>query len=106
METSIYSRLLGKYVIVRTYSAGVFAGTLATKSGNEVLLENARRLWRWQVPAGKSISLSAVAVDGIDQARSTIPNAVDLVWLEAIEIIPTTDAARASIEGAPVCEQK
>lgn len=101
----IANQLLGKYVIVRTYSAGVHAGVLAEKHGTEVVLQNARRLWHFQVPRGKSISLSAVAVDGIDDARSKIPNAVPSIWLDAIEIIPTSDVARKSIEGAKICEQ-
>lgn len=101
----VASGFLGEYVIVRTYSAGVHAGVLVEKSGTEVVIANARRLWRFQVPKGKSISLSAVAVDGIDCARSKIPNAVPLIWLDAIEIIPASDTARSSIEGAPVCVQ-
>lgn len=36
-----------KYVIVRTYSAGVFAGYLDSKNGKEVVLLDARRLWYW-----------------------------------------------------------
>jgi hypothetical protein len=35
----------GKYVIVRTYSAGVFAGNLQSRDGKEVVLTDARRLW-------------------------------------------------------------
>ncbi len=34
----------GRYVIVRTYSAGVFAGELEGRNGQEVVLRNARRL--------------------------------------------------------------
>ena len=37
----------GKYVIVRTYSAGVFAGNLLSRNGQEVVLKNARtRIWK------------------------------------------------------------
>ena len=35
------------YVIVRTYTAGVFAGYLKEKDGKDVVLLNARRLWYW-----------------------------------------------------------
>ena len=48
------------YVLVRTYSAGVFAGTLETRKGQEVVLSNARRIWYW---AGAA-TLSQLAVDG------------------------------------------
>uniref|UniRef100_A0AB39ABX5 DUF6948 domain-containing protein n=1 Tax=Pectobacterium phage Sabo TaxID=3158141 RepID=A0AB39ABX5_9CAUD len=89
---------IGKSVIIRTYSAGVWFGVLSEKSGNEVIVKNARRMWRWQ--AKESISLSAVAKFGIDQSKSKIAPAVDEVWLEAIEIIPTTPDSTALIEGA------
>jgi hypothetical protein len=89
---------IGKNVIIRTYSAGVWCGTLSQKSGNEVILTNARRLWRWW--AAESISLSGVANYGIIESKSQIAPAVDGVWLEAIEIIPTTDKAEKSIMGA------
>lgn len=36
-----------RYVIVRTYSAGVFAGNIEERNGREVILRNARRLWEW-----------------------------------------------------------
>ena len=89
---------VGKKVIIRTYSAGVWFGELSQKSGNEVILKNARRLWYWK--AAKSISLSGVANFGIIEDDSKIAPKVESIWLEAIEIIPTTDKATDSIEGA------
>lgn len=91
--------MIGKKVIVRTYSAGVWFGTITEKCGNEVILKYARRMWLWW--AAKSISLSAVALYGIKQANSKIAPAVDTVWIEAIEIIPCTEDAINSIEEAP-----
>ncbi len=90
--------MVGRKVIIRTYSAGVWFGALIQKSGNEVIIENARRLWRWQ--AAESISLSAVALYGIKSEGSKVAPPVDSAWLEAIEIIPTTEAAAKSIQGA------
>lgn len=91
---------LGKDVIIRTYSAGVWFGTLAQKAGKEVILKDARRMWRWW--AAESISLSAVAIHGIKREKSKIAEAVNSVWLEAIEIIPCTDIAVKSIGGAEI----
>ncbi len=90
--------MLGKKVIIRTYSAGVWFGELSEKSGKEVILKNARRMWRWF--ASESISLSAVAIHGIKHDKSKICEAVKAVWVEAIEIIPCTNEAIISIEGA------
>jgi hypothetical protein len=83
------------YVIVRTYSAGVFAGTLESRNGKEVVLSAARRLWYW---AGAA-SLSQLAVSGTSKpAACKFPVAVPSVTLtEAIEILDVTPAAQASI---------
>jgi len=90
--------MIGKKVIVRTYSAGVWFGELEQKSGNEVIIKNARRMWKWW--AAESISLSAVAIYGVKHKNSKIVEAVPQVWLEAIELIPCADAAIKSLEGA------
>ena len=93
----------GQEVIIRTYSAGVWFGRLKEKAGNEVILTEARRMWRWW--AKKSISLSGVALYGIKQEDSRIAGAVDSVWLQAIEIIPISGKAAESIRTAQETEQ-
>ena len=89
---------IGDKVIIRTYSAGVWFGTLHEKQKGEVILKNARRMWRWT--AAESISLSGVAKYGIKQDGSKICPPVAGVWLEAIEILELTAIAINSIEGA------
>lgn len=91
--------MIGKKVIIRTYSAGVWFGKLDQKDRNEVILSNARRMWTWWAKEG--ISLSSVAVNGIKKEKSKISEPVELVWLEAIEIIPCTENAINLIEAAP-----
>lgn len=93
---------IGQQVIIRTYSAGVWFGKLDKKSGKEVILSNARRMWRWKT--AKSISLSGCAIYGIDYDYSKIAPAVENVWLEAIEIIECSKVAIESINGAPYVE--
>ena len=87
-----------KYVICRTYSAGVFAGYLAKKDGKEVELFNARRLWYWDGAA----SLSQLSVDGVSKPENCkFPCEVSSVQLtEVIEILPVTDIAKKSIASA------
>ena len=89
-----------KYVIVRTYSAGVFAGYLVSRNGQEVILENARRLWYWDGAA----SLSQLAVEGVSKPQTCkFPVAVPRVaLLQAVEILDVSKAAKKSIEGVPV----
>jgi hypothetical protein len=40
--------MIGKMVIIRTYSAGVHFGELVSQEGKEVVLKNARRIWSWR----------------------------------------------------------
>lgn len=94
---------IGKEVIIRTYSAGVWFGVLKQKAGNEVILTKARRMYKWW--AKESISLSGVARHGIKQDESKICGDLDSVWLEAIEIIPVTSNAAESIRTAPEVAQ-
>ena len=89
---------IGKEVIIRTYSAGVWFGVLKQKAGNEVILTKARRMYSWW--AKESISLSGVARHGIRQDGSKICGELDSVWFEAIEIIPVTGSAAESIRNA------
>lgn len=89
-----------KYVIVRTDSAGVFAGFLESRYGRAVTLRQGRRLWYWEGAA----SLSQLAVSGTSKPKQCkFPIAVDRVeLLEAIEILDVTAEARASIEQVSV----
>jgi len=95
-------KIVGKYCMVRTYSAGVFAGTVVERNGKEVLLSDARRIWYW---AGAA-SLSQLATKGTSKPNQCkFPAEVSEVLLtEAIEIIPITGLARKSISEVPVWE--
>lgn len=90
----------GRYVIVRSARAGVFAGTLVSRCGSEVVLRDARRIWRWTGAA----SLSQLAVYGTsDPANCKFPVPVpQMTLLEVIEVLRVLPGARASIEGVPV----
>ena len=87
------------YVLVRTYSAGVFAGYLQNRDGQEVTLQNARRIWYWKGAA----SLSQLAVDGTSCPKECkFPCEVPKVELtQAIEVLAVTEKARLSIASVP-----
>jgi len=88
------------YVIIRTYSAGCFAGLLVRREGKEAELINCRRLWYW---AGAA-TLSQLAVDGTSKpTECKFPTPTPKHELtEVIEVIYTTAKARKSIEEVPV----
>lgn len=85
------------YCIVRTYSAGVFAGYISKREGKEVELVKSRRIWYWE----GANSLSELAMSGTanpNKCKFAIETEKTVVT-EAIEIINCTEKARKSIQG-------
>ena len=97
--------LPGNWVIVRCLHAGVHHGRVLHHDGQEIILEDARRLWRWS--ARKGCALSGVAVHGLYDGRnedrySRIDSKVSEVWLgDAVEIIVCSAEASDSIVNYP-----
>ena len=88
--------LKGKYCIIRTEKAGVFAGNILEVIGTEVTIQNVRRLWYWDGAA----SLSQLAVDGTANPKDckfTI-TVEEMTVFGVIEIIPCTEKAEQSIK--------
>lgn len=90
----------GKFVIVRTFSAGVWAGNLENRDGKEVTLVNAIRIWKW---SGAN-TLSEIAMSGVGRPNECkFSKPVDeVLLLQAIEILSATKAAENSIKGVEV----
>jgi hypothetical protein len=91
----IGKHMIGKLVLVRTYSAGVHVGVLAERVGKVARLTDAHRIWRWR----GANTLSEAATKGIDtQVHSRVSARVpEIVLTEVIEIIPVSDAAAQSL---------
>ena len=102
-ENNSFQKENMRYVIVRTFSAGVFAGNLESRKGKEIVLRNARRIWQW---AGAA-SLSQLAMEGTKKpGECKFPCEVEKVeLLEAIEILDCTLIAEKSIKEVKIWEQ-
>lgn len=89
----------GKYVIIRGDRSGAFAGTLEFQENRKVVLTNCRRLWYWSGAA----SLHQVSRDGVKRPRDCkfTVTVERIAILDAIEVIPTTEQAEASIKAVP-----
>jgi len=85
--------MIGKEVIVRTYSAGVHFGTLESRNGKEVVLKDARRIWYWE----GAFTLSAVATTGVSMKSKISTTVPEILLTEAIEIIPYSSEAAACL---------
>ncbi len=90
------AKCCGEYVVVRTYSAGVHVGELASRNGREVVLRNARRIWKWE----GANTLNEIANKGVGTGSKVSEPVSEITLTEAIEIIPATDAAAANLRAA------
>jgi ferredoxin-fold anticodon binding domain-containing protein len=84
---------LGRYVIIRTYSAGVHFGILSKKIGNEVILTNSRRIWSWE----GAFTLSKISEDGLT-SKSRLSVEIPEIKLTEIEIIPCSEKCIKSLK--------
>jgi hypothetical protein len=89
-----------EYCIVRTYSAGVFAGYVESQNGQEAIIRKSRGIWYWDGACG----LSQLAVDGTSAPQNCkFTVEVDRRELkQVIEIIPCTEKAKKSILGVAI----
>lgn len=93
----MFKEFLGKKVIIRGDRSGVFFGTLAAKAGQEVKLEDCRRIWYWDGAA----SLSQLAKEGVTNPKDCkfTVTVSEIIITDVIEIIPCADEAARIIEG-------
>ena len=97
LEPVANDHFIGHYCIVRSARAGVFAGTVKSRNGQEVCMTNARRIWYWDGAA----SLSQLSISGTSKPENCkFPASVPSVMLfEVVEILPTTANAEQCIKG-------
>lgn len=81
--------------IVRCDRAGVFFGKIKERNGSEVTMTDVRKLWSWE---------GACAVEQLAQEGTKTPKKChftvmikEMIVLGAVQIIPCTDAASASL---------
>lgn len=86
--------------IIRGDRSGVFFGEIKARDGREVTIRHCRRLWYWSGAA----SLSQLAEEGVKHPGDCKFSVTvdELIVLDALELIPCTDAACASIDAVKV----
>ena len=91
------------YKIVRTYSAGVFAGEVIHRDGQNCIIKNARRLWYWDGAA----SLSQLAMEGVSHPENCkFPCEVSQVILtNVIEYLDCTQKCIDSIRKVKIWQK-
>ena len=98
---NIGQHLIGQYVIARCSAAGVHAGVLIERAGQECVLRDARRLWYWK-PKGLEKFLDGVALTGLHaDSRVGAQSQEPRLLLDCCEISACTVEAEASIREQP-----
>ena len=97
---NIHSHMIGKMVMVRTYSAGVHFGVLMAKEKQQAILKDSRRVYSWE----KAATLSQLSQEGskdIDNCKITmiIP---EILLDRVIEVIPMSEKAIDNLLGATI----
>lgn len=88
--------MIGQFVIVRTYSAGVHAGTLKSQDGKMVVLSDAQRIWFWK----GANTLNEIALRGVGKGSKISEAVPEIALTEAIELIPASNEARDNLREA------
>jgi hypothetical protein len=102
-QAETFTPHIGKICIVRTYASGVFMAEVVAQSGRMVELRNSRRLWSWKAADG--ISLSAVAVNGVNSKVCRFPQVLPAhTVLDALELIPASETCILSINETPIAK--
>lgn len=83
--------------IIRCDRAGVFFGKIKERTGSEVTMTEVRKIWSWDgACAVEQLAQDGTKAPGNCRFTVTIP---EMTVLGAIQIIPCTDAASASLRG-------
>lgn len=89
----MYSEILNKKCIVRSYDAGVFYGTVTAVDGETVKVENVRNIWYWE----GANCLADIATKGITSGKvSRVVSS--MVLNRCSQIIPCKDAAIKNLD--------
>lgn len=93
----IAKELIGKKVLVRSYDAGVYFGTIEEMEGDVVRMTNVRNIWHWT----GATCLSQIANDGItgDKVSQVVSS---MVLTRVCQVMPLTHKAIDNLEGQPV----
>ena len=82
-----------RYVLVRTFSAGVHFGRIVKRDGKEVTLRDARRVWHWK----GANTLHELVANGPGLGSKISEPTSKILLTEAIEIIDITPQQHARL---------
>ena len=88
--------MIGKYVIVRADRAGVFFGKLKEKNGQEVTLQDVRKLHYWDGAAAVE-EISLIGTKQPNKCRFTV-TVSEMIIDGCTQVLPCTEEAIVAIK--------
>lgn len=85
--------MIGRFVIVRTHSAGVHMGFLRACVGTAVELTESRRLWQWT----EAFTLNEVSQKGCGEESRISEPVPEILLTQGIEVLPCSPVAEANL---------
>lgn len=85
--------MIGRFCIVRTYTAGVHMGVVEDINGTSVMLKEARRLYEWR----EAFTLSEASQRGVAENSRISDPVPEILLTQAIEVIPCSEVATANL---------
>ncbi len=95
---SIYSRSIGKYVLVRSRNEGINAGFIVAADDTGIVLSEARRIW-YHRPADETSWYEGVANSGLRSDSKISAPVAEKTIVEDYSITVCTPDAQKSIQG-------
>ena len=95
--SSIHTRNIGKYVIVRSRNEGINAGVVVEADETGVVLKDARRIWYHRPANEKTSWYEGVALSGLREGSKLSPPVSEKAIVEDYSITLCTSVAEKSI---------
>lgn len=97
------NKMENKYYIIRGDRSGVFFGQIVGRNGQEVRLQNVRKIWYWD----GACAVEQLAVDGVTNPSSCKFTVVvpEMVITDAIQILSCSDKAEKILGEVKVWER-
>ena len=102
MKESIYSRMIGKMVLVRSYNEGINAGIVVDADETGIELKDCRRIW-YHKPKDKKLSwYEGVAMSGLSDDSRVSGTVLRKVIIDSYSVTECThDAFKSIMEKIP-----
>ncbi|MCO5195369.1 MAG: hypothetical protein M9930_19075 [Anaerolineae bacterium] len=104
-SSSVTSRHIGRYAIVRSRNEGINAGKILAADETGIVLQDARRIW-YHRPNDKTAWYEGVANSGLRQDSKVSPPVKEKAIIEDYSITLCTDVAEKSIREFASYEQQ